>query len=98
MLSICYLKKSFFLGIVVTDSVVLVDREQGGQHNISKQGVKVHSIFPLSMLLNMLYDLGKIEKNMVELVEKFIKENQVKSSPAAVPGKQRMQICYPLFY
>lgn len=86
-----------FSDIVVTDAVVLVDREQGAADNIAKQGVKVHSLFPLSLLLNILHDIGKIEKDMVKLVAKYIKENQVQNAPVAKTGKQKKCFCYLLY-
>lgn len=59
-------------GIVVTDAVVVVDREQGGAGNISKHNVKMHSLFTLSFLLNTLLEDGKICRDTVDAVAKYI--------------------------
>ncbi|KAH8338972.1 hypothetical protein KR074_012358 [Drosophila pseudoananassae] len=73
-------------GIVVTDAVVVVDREQGGVANISKHGVKMHSLFTLSFLLNTLHEAGRIEKSTVEAVAKYIAAVQINSDGSFVGG------------
>lgn len=64
-------------GIVVADAVVLVDREQGGAKNISKHSVRMHSIFTLSFLMNTLLEAGKIQRETVESVAKYIAACQI---------------------
>ncbi|XP_075145503.1 rudimentary-like [Haematobia irritans] len=64
-------------GIVVTDAVVVVDREQGGTSNVMKEGVRMHSIFTLSFLLNTLLEAEKIQRETVESVAKYIADVQI---------------------
>lgn len=64
------------IGIVVTDAVVVVNREQGADANIAKDNVKVHSLFNLSFLLEVLRDAGKIDQSMVEAVSAFVAGSQ----------------------
>lgn len=64
-------------GIVVTDAVVVVDREQGGAGNIAKHSVRMHSLFTLSFLLNTLLEAGKISRDIVESVAKYIAAVQI---------------------
>lgn len=64
------------VGIVVTDAVVVVNREQGADVNIAKQNVKVHSLFNLSFLLKILRDAGKIKQSMVDAVSAFVAASQ----------------------
>ncbi|XP_068152411.1 uridine 5'-monophosphate synthase [Drosophila tropicalis] len=73
-------------GIVVTDAVVVVDREQGGAANIAKHGVKMHSLFTLSFLLNTLHEAGHIEKATVDAVAKYISAVQINSDGSFVGG------------
>ena len=40
-------------GLKVTDVVVLIDREQGGQARLASQGLTLHSAFPLSLILKV---------------------------------------------
>ena len=65
-------------GMKVTDIVVLLDREQGAQENVSGKGYNLHSIFNMTYLLDVLKEEGKIEQEMYDKVKEFIEENQVK--------------------
>lgn len=73
-------------GIAVTDAIVVVDREQGAAVNIARNDVRVHSLFTLSYLLNVLLEAGKIEQATVEAVSQFVAASQTKVTepPAAV--------------
>ncbi|XP_030562108.1 uridine 5'-monophosphate synthase [Drosophila novamexicana] len=73
-------------GIVVTDAVVVVDREQGGAANIAKHGVRMHSLFTLSFLLNTLHEAGHIEKATVDAVAKYIAAVQINSDGSFIGG------------
>lgn len=73
-----------FLGIIVTDAIVLVDREQGGAKNIEDNGIRMHSLFTLSQLLNILQEAGKIEESTVKAVAKYISTCQIKSDGSMV--------------
>ena len=42
------------VGLTVTDSVVLIDREQGGEKLLSDAGCTLHSVFTLKFLLAVL--------------------------------------------
>ena len=56
-----------------------MDREQGGANFIDANGVKMHSLFTLSGLLNTLKEANKIDEVMVQSVAKFIASSQIKS-------------------
>ncbi|EDV94864.1 uridine 5'-monophosphate synthase [Drosophila grimshawi] len=73
-------------GIVCTDAVVVVDREQGGVANIAKHGVRMHSLFTLSFLLNTLHEEGRIERETVDAVAKYIAAVQINSDGSFVGG------------
>ncbi|XP_065355262.1 uridine 5'-monophosphate synthase [Calliphora vicina] len=64
-------------GIVVNDAVVVVDREQGGSKNIADKGVRMHSLFSLSFLLNTLLEAGKIDRTTVDSVAKYVASVQI---------------------
>lgn len=63
-------------GLIVENAIVVVNREQGGPGNLSKRGIKMHSLFTLSYLLEALRDAGKIEDSMVKSVGKYIAKSQ----------------------
>lgn len=82
-------------GLTVTDAIVMVDREQGGAVNTAANGIKLHALFTLSQLLEILNQVGKIDKKMVDKVAAYIKENQVSdASTKAVPEKKRVRMKY----
>jgi len=49
-------------GLRVRDAVVLVDREQGGAERLKEQGVRLHSILKLPIMLNLYMSLGMIDE------------------------------------
>ncbi|KAE8581697.1 hypothetical protein XENTR_v10024901 [Xenopus tropicalis] len=69
-------------GLVVEDAIVLVDREQGGRERLAQGGIRLHSVFSLSLLMELLRSLGAVGSETVSNVQRFIQENQV---PAPTP-------------
>ena len=61
--------------VVVHDAIVLLDRCQGGRDSLAAKGIKLHSVFTLKEVLNILEHTGKLDKAMVEKVNTFIQEN-----------------------
>ncbi|KAG8432162.1 hypothetical protein GDO86_016704 [Hymenochirus boettgeri] len=64
-------------GLQVTDAIVLVDREQGGREKLAERGIRLHSVFTLSQLMDLLHTLGVVNSETVQSVRRFIQENQV---------------------
>lgn len=48
-------------GLTVTDVLVLIDREQGGQKTLADAGFRVHALFTLRTLFDTLVDAGKLQ-------------------------------------
>ncbi|KAK2849641.1 hypothetical protein Q7C36_008424 [Tachysurus vachellii] len=63
-------------GLKVTDTVVLLDREQGGTERLSSEGISLHAVISVSHLLDVLFRSGRIDQQVFSSVEKFIQENQ----------------------
>lgn len=63
-------------GLHVTDAVVFLDREQGGRQILQREGIKLHSVINLTILMEILHDEGKIGSKIVEEVKEFLAENQ----------------------
>lgn len=63
-------------GLVVTDVLVILDREQGGDKILASAGYHLHSLGKLSEVLDALVAAGKVEREMREKVAEFIAENQ----------------------
>lgn len=88
------LKISIVLGIVVTDTIVVLNREQGGAANIERNGIRFHSLFTLSQLLGILKEAGKIDNAIVESVAKYIAAAQVPTKLMVTPANTRIVLTY----
>lgn len=63
-------------GLQVTDVLVILDREQGGDRILAASGYRLHSLGKLSDVLDALVAAGSIDPEMRENVAGFIKGNQ----------------------
>lgn len=64
------------VGLKTSDVVVLIDREQGGEQTLKKNGLRLHAVLPLSRVLKVLEREGKMSKELVDEVKQFIAANQ----------------------
>lgn len=63
-------------GLVVTDVLVILDREQGGGKLLAQEGYTLHSLGTLSEVLDVLVAAGKVDAAMRGKVAAFMAENQ----------------------
>ncbi|MEM3457895.1 MAG: orotate phosphoribosyltransferase [Candidatus Bathyarchaeia archaeon] len=61
-------------GGVVTDAVVLLDREEGGKEKLAKSGIKLHSLITIHEIANKLYETGAIDEEQLKTILKQIKK------------------------
>ncbi|MBP8001739.1 MAG: orotate phosphoribosyltransferase [Chloroflexi bacterium] len=47
-------------GLIITEAVVLIDREQGGRENLAQAGLTLHAVTTLRELLNALVARGRV--------------------------------------
>ncbi|EFJ50525.1 hypothetical protein VOLCADRAFT_80294 [Volvox carteri f. nagariensis] len=75
-------------GLLVSDVVVLIDREQGGEAHLAKHGLKLHAAFKLSAMLDVLTKHQLVTEELADKVRTFIAENQttLPSAGAAAPA------------
>jgi len=64
-------------GGVVEDVVVFLDREQGGLENLSKIGVRLHSILKITELMEYLYKQNILDKETYSNCIRYINEEKV---------------------
>lgn len=59
-------------GLVVTDVVVLVDRQQGGVARLQQAGFKVHVRYPISQLLSQYVESGDLAEEKAREVFQYL--------------------------
>lgn len=63
-------------GLVVKDTLLLLDREQGGAENLKRHGYAVHSVFTSSEMIDTLEREGRLSPDMVANVRNFLMQNR----------------------
>ena len=61
-------------GGVVTNAVVLMDREENGEDNLAKNGMKLHYLLTTSELARKLHDLDAISEEQLNTILKRAKK------------------------
>jgi len=61
-------------GGVVTEAVVLLDREEGGKENLAKDDVKLHYLLKASEAAEKLYEIGAITEDQLNIMLKQVKK------------------------
>lgn len=59
-------------GLIVSDVVVLIDREQGGREALMERGYRLHAAYKLSELLATLYQEGRISLAEMAAVKDYL--------------------------
>jgi uridine monophosphate synthetase len=59
-------------GLVVEDAVVLIDREQGGAANLANAGLRVHSVFAFTNIVDFLERSGRLPGDRATEVHEFL--------------------------
>ncbi len=62
-------------GGVVTESVVFLDREEGGRELLEKNGIKLHALLKVSEIANTLYEMGAIDEESHKTILKQVKKH-----------------------
>ncbi len=63
-------------GAVVTDAIVLLDRQQGGTEMLKDHGIRLKSVCNVTELMGVLARHGKIDQDTVDRVTEFVRNNQ----------------------
>lgn len=61
-------------GGIITDAVVLLDREEGGKEKLEKNGIKVHALLNVREVANKLYELNVIDEDQLKTILKQTKK------------------------
>jgi orotate phosphoribosyltransferase len=63
-------------GGVVTDAVVLLDRQEGGKERLAKSGITLHALLNITEVAKTLHDLGSIDKEQFKTILRQIKRDE----------------------
>lgn len=66
-------------GLIVSDALFLIDRQQGGGERLRGLGCTPHSLFTLDEILSQLEADGAIDQERVAQVRSFIQSNRVQT-------------------
>jgi len=64
-------------GIKVSDIAVVLDREQGGKEILQNKGYRVHTLFSISEIIDILSQEKKIDKENTDRIYDFLHENKI---------------------
>lgn len=73
-------------GLHVGDVVVLIDRQQGSEARLASQGLRLHSAFTLTFILDTLQRHGLVGADVATKVKQFLADNQT-DKPGAIPAQ-----------
>lgn len=59
-------------GLLVEHAVVLIDREQGGVHNLAEAGIAAHAVLTLTQMLDVLVEAGRLDADKRLEVLRFL--------------------------
>jgi orotate phosphoribosyltransferase len=65
-------------GGLVTDAVVLLDRQEGGRERLAKSGIRLYALLNITEIANTLHELGTIDGEQLRTVLRQIKTGQRK--------------------
>ncbi|KEY19179.1 orotidine-5'-phosphate decarboxylase [Kaistella antarctica] len=81
-------------GIIVSDIVVVLDRQQGGKELLESKGFRVHTLFTISDVCTMLKDEGHLTDDEVGRINDFLAGNVVKfEEEKRLSYEQKLEIC-----
>jgi len=66
-------------GGVVTDCVVLINRQEGGKERLEKNAIKLHALLSITEIAGTLHELGAIDEDQLKTILKQVKKKQEKA-------------------
>jgi orotate phosphoribosyltransferase len=63
-------------GGVVTDAVVLIDRQEGGKQKLQKDGIKLHAVLNITEIASNLHEIGTIDEEQLKTILKQVKKDR----------------------
>lgn len=80
-------------GLIVTDICVVLDRAQGGVEKLEAEGYKVHSLFNIHEVLEILVKYNKITGEEAKKVGDFVRSNPTAPPDLHVAYENKIESC-----
>ncbi|XP_044254598.1 uridine 5'-monophosphate synthase [Tribolium madens] len=77
-------------GINCLDAIVLLNREQGGEKLLKKNGIKMHALLTLTQLMAFLKEANCVNESIVEKVKTYLSSTQV--DPSVIKTNNRLKL------
>jgi orotate phosphoribosyltransferase len=61
-------------GGVVDDAVALIDRQEGGEQKLVKNGIKLHALLNIMEIVSTLHELGAIDEEQLRTILRQVKK------------------------
>jgi uridine monophosphate synthetase len=61
-------------GLMVTDTIAVLDRQQGGRANLRERGISLHTLFTLTDFVHVLHSEGKIPDDTYQSISIYLNE------------------------
>lgn len=73
------------VGLLATDAVVVLNRQQGGENILKANGVTMHSLLTISQLLEFLFEAKCIDQTTVDKVKNYLAQTQIENNTVKTP-------------
>lgn len=81
-------------GILVSDIVVVLDRQQGGKELLENKGFRVHTLFTISEVCTILSEEGLLDGEEIARINEFLAGNVVKfEKEKRLSYEQKLEQC-----
>ena len=81
-------------GILVSDIVVVLDRQQGGKELLENKGFRVHTLFTISEVCTILSEEGLLDDEEIARINEFLAGNVVKfEKEKRLSYEQKLEQC-----
>jgi len=77
-------------GLKVTDICVVLDREQGGISRLQKQGYKVHTLFTINEVIEILFKNKKLEADQVNKIQNFLNSDMAEPKIKRISYEEKL--------
>lgn len=78
----------------VTETFVVIDREQGGRKNLENHGIHMRSLYTVTQLMEYLVQAGKVTKKIVQEVSDYLKSCQAPVIPIQNISENRVKLSF----